>query len=202
MLIKVCGLSKEEQFLELDETQKVDFVGMIFHEKSPRNFTADLCPQLKKAKKVGVFLNKDLPFVLEKIKKHQLEIIQLHGQETVDYCLKLNGFVTVIKVFNVDEEFDFSSTDKYLEAADYFLFDTKSKMGGGSGKKFDWSILNRYTSNLPFILSGGIGEDDLDAILNFSHPQFVGIDLNSRFEIEPGIKNIEKIKNFISNVSK
>ena len=113
--------------------------------------------------------------------------------------LKRQG-LKIIKAFNVNENFDFETTLPYEKVADYFLFDTKTPLHGGSGQKFDWRLLDKYTGHIPFLLSGGIGPDDAEEILKINHPKLTGIDVNSGFEDEPGVKNIEKLKNFIDQI--
>ncbi|MEO6149327.1 MAG: phosphoribosylanthranilate isomerase, partial [Mucilaginibacter sp.] len=119
------------------------------------------------------------------------DAIQLHGSETPWFCAEFKGRVKVIKAFGIDNGFDFDQLIPYKNLVDYFLFDTKTPVHGGSGKTFNWDMLNAYTLNLPFFLSGGISIDHLDVIKKIDHPQLYGVDLNSRFEISPGIKNIE-----------
>ena len=130
------------------------------------------------------------------------EWIQLHGKENPATCQILkNQGLKIIKVFSVDENFDFELTKPYEGAAHYFLFDTKTAQHGGSGQKFDWKLLDKYTGHIPFLLSGGIGPDDAEEILKINHPKLTGIDVNSGFEDEPGVKNIEKLKNFIPKIT-
>lgn len=201
MKIKVCGMKHPGNMQELNKLP-VDFMGMIFYKKSPR-YVADLNPvdicNLFRGEKerVGVFVNADMDYIIQMADKYSLDLIQLHGNESPDFCRELNKSIPVIKAFSISGVVDIEQTKQYEGAANYFLFDTKTFQYGGSGKKFDWSILNEYKGNTPFILSGGISVDDAEAIKNIKHSLFFGIDLNSRFEIEPGLKDVELLKQFI-----
>jgi len=202
--IKVCGMKFTENRKEVEKLG-VDFLGYIFYEPSKR-FIGDN-PELElfnsKAKKVGVFVDENVFEILGLAKNLGLEYIQLHGKENPKTCqiLKSQGF-KIIKAFKVNEKFKFSETKQFEKVADYFLFDTKTKIPGGSGEKFDWQILEKYTGHTPFFLSGGITSDDAKSIKEINHPKFTGVDLNSGFEDEPGLKNIEKLKEFIDDLKK
>ncbi len=181
---------------------KPDFMGLIFYPKSPRYAeTLDiaalnaLSPSIKK---IGVFVNENLENILTIAYKYKLDGLQLHGTELVDMCAKLKraGYI-VIKAFPIAEAYNFKVTKDYEGACDYFLFDTKTDAYGGSGLKFNWAMLEEYRGETPFLLSGGIAADDAEAILKIEHPKFVGIDLNSKFELKPGLKNIDLLKTFI-----
>ena len=150
-------------------------------------------------KKVGVFVDSTLDDILQHISDYQLDIIQLHGQESPDFAKALKPH-TIIKAFNIEKADDLLQTEKYKGIADYFLFDTKGKMVGGNGQKFDWSVLTAYQGKTPFLLSGGIGPEDAESVRSFHHPRCIGIDLNSRFESEPGFKDINQLKTFINNI--
>ncbi len=200
MIIKVCGMRDTENIKAL-QALDVDWMGLIFFEKSSRN-VAQLETIDTRTPRVGVFVNEDLATIFMKIKKYDLTIIQLHGEEKPAFCeaLKQSPFGEkgkIIKVFSAHQEFDFERTKPYEKYCDYFLFDTKGKKRGGNGVAFDWSILKKYEGQLPFILSGGINEKSANAIQNIQHPKFWGIDINSRFEIAPAFKNINKIKQFV-----
>lgn len=182
-------------------------IGMIFHENSPRDVREELIGFPFKSEKndpinTGVFVNKTLEQIKSKIEPFKLRAIQLHGEEGADLVneLKLMG-MQVIKAFSVDENFDFDRTRVYRDA-DYFLFDTKGKSAGGNGVRFDWSLLKNYNGNTPYILAGGIGPEQLAELKSFLESEdgkkCTGIDLNSGFELLPGIKNIEELKNFKS----
>ena len=190
-----------------------DFIGFIFYNKSKR-FVSDF-PQVEiplYIKKVGVFVNETAENILEIVKNHNLDYVQLHGDETPEFCSKLAkneevnaGFLEsfqlgVIKAFSVDEDFDFSIIEEFEQYCDYFIFDTKGENYGGNGVKFNWEILKNYKGNTPFLLSGGISKEDVFLIKNFKHNAFAGIDINSGFEIEPALKNIANIKEFKQNL--
>lgn len=181
---------------------KPDFIGFVFYKKSTR-FVSDF-PKLTipgSTKKVGVFVNESIEKVLETVKTHKLNFVQLHGDETVAYCKKIaQENIPIIKAFSVHEAFDFSTTAAFAPFCVYFLFDTKGKNYGGNGKKFNWEILQKYTLNTPFLLSGGISKNDAEQIKNTHHKALVGIDINSGFEIAPALKNITEIKAFKNNL--
>jgi phosphoribosylanthranilate isomerase len=197
MLIKVCGLTIPEQINQLDQINEVGFLGFIFYEKSKR-FISEVSTKTNASKRVGVFVNDSEETILKKVKDNQLDVVQLHGDECPLLCGNLRKSVQIIKAFGVDEVFDFSLLEAYQNSVDYFLFDTKSSSYGGTGIQYDWSILENYKGNIPFFLSGGLNEESTDRIKQFKHPQCVGIDLNSGFEIEPGVKSIDKIENFVN----
>ncbi len=186
-----------------------DYLGFIFYEKSPR-LISDVSAELIKyipseIKTVGVFVNEDIEKVKDKVIALKLKAVQLHGSESPEYCAALKSdFPTleVIKAFGIDEDFDFSALESYLEVADYFLFDTKTKAHGGSGKTFNWSVLDRYTYSKPYFLSGGIDLEHTTAIKNINDERLYALDINSRFETEPGLKDAAKIKEFIKEMNK
>ncbi len=184
----------------------IDYMGLIFYPKSPRyiqnlesNFL-DVLPDT--INRVGVFVDEDIEVVLKQIEKYNLNQIQLHGQESPGYCVECwnRSNVEVIKAFNVASSQDFEETKPYEDICQYFLFDTKTPQHGGSGLKFDWSILDQYKGDIPFFLSGGISVEDVAAIKNISHPQLYALDLNSKFELAPGLKNIELLEQFINQL--
>ncbi len=185
-----------------------DYLGFIFYEKSSRFFN-EIIPELPKAiKKVGVFVDASLEFILNKIETHQLDVIQLHGQEPPKFCNELRHAeldsashpVEIIKVFSIKDHFDFSVLQPFENVCDYFLFDTKGKLPGGNGYTFNWEILKHYPSTKPYFLSGGIGLNEVKSIKSFlNQPESkycYAIDINSKFEIKPGLKNIEELKTF------
>ena len=181
------------------ESLGVDWIGMIFWPKSKR-YVAEVPSYLPEhLKKVGVFVDSTLDDILQHISDYQLDIIQLHGQESPDFAKALKPH-TIIKAFNIEKADDLLQTEKYEGIADYFLFDTKGKMVGGNGEKFDWSVLTAYQGKTPFLLSGGIGPEDAESVKSFHHPRCIGIDLNSRFESEPGFKDINQLKTFIKYI--
>lgn len=200
IIIKVCGMKHTANRQEIDKLP-VDLLGFIFYSRSKRFVGAEYEPGLFNTpkKKTGVFVNENIFEMMGLAKNLGFAYIQLHGRENPDTCriLKKQG-LKVIKAFSLHGEFDFSVLLPYEKNVSYFLFDTRSSLPGGSGKKFNWQVLEKYTGNTPFFLSGGIQPGDADAILQLDHPKLYGIDLNSGFEDEPGLKNIEKLKNFIS----
>ncbi|MEN9917618.1 MAG: hypothetical protein RL662_54 [Bacteroidota bacterium] len=206
MKIKVCGMKYPQNIDQLVQLP-IDYMGMIFYPKSPRFYdqaheqvTQKFPPHIQR---VGVFVNEDIDSLVHIIDTYNLTSVQLHGQETLAYCeqlIRLRPLVTRIKVFNVSEATDFDIAKDYMGGCEYFLFDTKTVQHGGSGVKFDWSILDHYTLQKPFFLSGGISAQDADAIRQIKHPQLYGLDLNSRFEVSAGIKNIELIDKFIKDI--
>jgi len=218
MLIKVCGMRDAENISELIKL-KPDFIGFIFYNKSKR-FVTNI-PQVEipsEIKKVGVFVNESIKEVIRIVEEYQLDGVQLHGDETPEYCKKLrechlersretsseSHIIQIIKAFSVDDDFDFSKTETYQKVCDYLLFDTKGKDYGGNGVKFNWKVLDNYKGETSFLLSGGISKNDASAILLFLRSQesnlCAGIDINSGFEIEPALKNIEDIKKFKQNL--
>lgn len=200
--IKVCGM-KNTANREAVEKLPVDFLGFIFYPKSKRFVGENTEPGLfhSAKSKVAVFVNENAFEILGLAKNLGFEFVQLHGKENPKTCQLLkNQGLKVIKAFNLNEDFDFASLDAYRESVDYFLFDTKTELPGGSGKKFNWKILEKYQGKVPFFLSGGIGPEDVEAIKKLNHPQLFCIDLNSGFEDEPGVKNVEKLKNFITKI--
>lgn len=196
MLIKVCGLTAPNQVTEI--SKKVDFVGFIFYPKSKR-FIGHSIPS-HGAKKTGVFVNEPLRTILDIARYEKLDAVQLHGSERPEYCAALEGQVTVFKAFGIHDDFDFSILEDYVDHVDFFLFDTKTPQHGGSGKQFNWEKLNDYNLKTPFFLSGGISPDSVEAIKNINHSALAGLDLNSRFETQPGIKDINILNTFIDAV--
>ncbi|MCL6294298.1 tryptophan synthase subunit beta [Gaetbulibacter sp. 2012CJ34-3] len=205
MKLKVCGMKYQDNIEHVAALQP-DYLGFIFYEKSARHFDTECILDLPKSiKKTGVFVDADIDFVIEKINKHNLQAVQLHGKESSKYCKQLKSeSVEIIKVFSIKDEFDFSVLNPYEGIVDYFLFDTKGKLPGGNGYTFDWNVLNNYPSTTPFLLSGGIGLNQIDDIKKFQRSKAskycYALDVNSKFEIEPGLKNIEDIKKFKNNL--
>ncbi|MBT4869038.1 MAG: phosphoribosylanthranilate isomerase [Polaribacter sp.] len=178
-----------------------DYMGFIFYEKSKRNFEGVIPKLPKSIKKTGVFVNEYPEIVISLVEEYQLEAIQLHGDETVTYIKQLKTHlpsIEIIKVFGIKDEFNFDVLTPFLPLVDYFLFDTKGKERGGNGVQFDWSVLEAYPYEKPFFLSGGIGLKDLLAIQKIidSNVPIYALDINSKFEIEPGLKNINEVKTF------
>lgn len=202
--VKVCGMRQAENIAEVLQLP-VDWMGFIFYAKSPR-FAEGALKQgidhnFTKTKRVGVFVNAELEEALRILKSYSLDYAQLHGTESPEYCksLKSAGY-GVIKVFSVDSQSDFRETAAYEGLVDIFLFDTKSPQHGGTGQKFDWTVLERYKGKTPVFLSGGLEPEDAQKIkeIAMKYPWITGVDLNSRFEIAPGLKDSEKLRTFIS----
>jgi len=185
------------------EKLDVDFMGFIFYGPSKRfvGETPESGLFNSEKPKVGVFVDENAFEILALAKNLGFEWVQLHGKENPKTCqlLKRQG-LKIIKSFSVDENFDFENTLQYEKVANYFLFDTKTENHGGSGQKFNWSILDKYYGHIPFFLSGGIGPEDAESILKISHPKLTGVDVNSGFEDEPGVKNMEKLEKFIAEI--
>ena len=203
MKIKVCGMTQREN-LEAVLTHKPDFVGFIFYKQSSRAIdnTEVLLQRGGHTKKVGVFVNEDLSEVRKLGTTYLLDYVQLHGEESPRYCYALKmSQIKVIKTFSITDPFDFYSLKEYVPFVDYFLFDTKGEKRGGSGVKFDWRILNQYAFDIPFFLSGGIAPEDVEAIQALIHPQLYAVDINSGFEIFPGIKDAASIAIFIKKLT-
>ncbi len=202
MKIKVCGM-KDPQNIKQVASLNPDLMGFIFYEKSARYVDASVlknavCELPSSISRVGVFVDEDPEKVLQICKSFGLSYAQLHGKETPEYCAQIQAAgISVIKVFHMDETFNLLQTEPYENCSDLLLFDTKTKGYGGSGKHFDWSLLNSYTSEIPFLLSGGISAEDLIKIKALQIPQLMGIDVNSRVEISPGNKDVNKVKELI-----
>ncbi len=247
--LKVCGMKYQDNIEQVAALQP-DYLGFIFYEKSARNFDLVHIPEIPNSiKKTGVFVNEELEIVIEKIKSHNLQAVQLHGEESPEYCLKLKRHyeecqfessreqndevissietdcntstslstgsfekksrndenLEIIKVFSIKDEFNFEVLKPYEAVCDYFLFDTKGKLPGGNGYTFDWNVLNNYPSTKSFFLSGGIGLEEVDKLQEFikspASKFCYAIDVNSKFEIEPGLKNIELLQEFKQHLS-
>lgn len=210
MRLKICGM-KYQQNIDKVASLNPDYLGFIFYDKSPRNITDKEIFAVKKSiKKVGVFVDETLEVILQKIKEFDLQAVQLHGDESPEFCNQLKGrhaelvsashSIEIIKVFSIKDEFDFNRLQPYEKVCDYYLFDTKGKEKGGNGYTFDWSVLKDYPSTKPYFLSGGIGLDEVDNLLSFLRRQeskyCYALDVNSKFEIEAGLKNVEKLHQF------
>lgn len=198
MKLKICGLKYMDNIREVVKCTP-DYMGFIFYEGSKRFVGEELDAAYLnsldfKIKKVGIFVRAEQEYILEKVKKYNLDFVQLHGNESSDFCNELSCHVKIIKAFGIDETFDFSQLQDYKASSAYFLFDTKTKEYGGSGKHFNWRILGNYDNEIPFFLSGGININHIGSILQMDKMNIHAIDVNSKFEIEPGLKDIEKIK--------
>ena len=193
--IKLCGMKFPENILKVGALLP-DFMGFIFWEKSSRYFDSEIPMLPKYIKKVGVFVDESIEIIQSKIEKYNLDCIQLHGTESVEFCQKLKELpIEIIKVFSIKDNFNFEILNEFESVCDYFLFDTKGELPGGNGATFDWNLLKKYPSNKPFFLSGGIGIEEIKLLKIMNLPVY-GIDVNSKFETEPGLKNIELLKSF------
>jgi phosphoribosylanthranilate isomerase len=205
MLIKVCGINNKINLSEII-TLGPDLLGFIFYRGSPRYIAGTLLPTdleiiPKEIKKTGVFVNEKKSFIIDTAFEYGLDMIQLHGNESPDFCQELNdNGLDLIKAFHVENGFDFSMTLEYASSCRYFLFDTKGKNYGGNGIRFNWLILKNYEGETPFFLSGGVDPASHYAIKTINHKFFAGIDINSGFETKPGIKDIKLVKDFINIV--
>ena len=198
MKLKVCGMREPDNIAALSALQP-DYMGFIFWAPSSR-YVSEATPSLDKSiKKTGVFVDASVDYIQSSISAHQLQAVQLHGEETPGYCQLVQNFgVEVIKAFSVKDAFDFSMLEAYENSCDFFLFDTKGALPGGNGYTFDWSLLKEYPSQKPFFLSGGIGLEntqEIKELLNTDLPLHA-IDVNSKFEVAPGLKKIEELTQF------
>lgn len=199
--LKICGMKYHENIVEISALHP-DYLGFIFWEKSIRNMDVDSIPKIQPSiKKVGVFVDASIDEIRAKVNLFQLDIIQLHGNETIAFCKELKKLnIEIIKVFSINNFFDFSILKDFIPQIDYFLFDTKGKLPGGNGITFDWKILENYPYEKPFFLSGGIGKTEVDAIKDFFQTEVakkcIAIDVNSRFETKPAYKSEIKLRKF------
>lgn len=198
MRLKVCGMRDSKNIKQL-LALKPDYMGFIFYGRSPRDVEGLLSEELLKSfpsetKKVGVFVNATLNQVKDRVGQFELDYVQLHGDETVEYVAELFAIgIKVMKVFSVGETFDFDQLKQYDPFVDFFLFDTKGKARGGNGKTFDWRILKKYDQKVPFFLSGGIDLDNVSELKSLEGMNLHAIDVNSKFELEPGLKDVKKV---------
>lgn len=222
MVIKVCGMRDARNIREVSQLG-VDMIGMIFYPKSPRyvemqSSHAGIIPDYAKEDisidssktpaRVGVFVDDMVQNIVTRVVNYHLDYVQLHGNEPREMCENLRSTldpdirpgIKIIKAISVSDASDIQKYKEYVGAVDLFLFDTKCKTVGGSGQQFDWQVLEQYDGEIPFLLSGGIGPDDASRLHAFHHPKCIGIDLNSRFEIEPGVKDVEKLKGFLNEM--
>lgn len=202
--VKVCGMREAENIREVAALHP-DYMGFIFYEKSPRyvgpefELPGDFATTISR---VGVFVNHNAAFIREKVARHRLNYVQLHGDESVMFCesLKLEG-IGVIKVFRVDEAFDFNETIPFEGVSDFFLFDTKGKHYGGNAYPFNWHLLSRYNQSVPFFLSGGIQLGNVGAVADLSLFNMHALDINSGVEDRPGFKNVNKLSAIINQLT-
>nr|WP_067059385.1 phosphoribosylanthranilate isomerase [Mucilaginibacter sp. L294] len=204
MKIKVCGL-RDPNNIKAVEALAPDYMGFICYDGSPRFIGAmeddELVNISTNITKVGVFVNEDADSISKLIYKYKFDAIQLHGNESPAFCDMFKHEVQVIKAFGVDENFDFAILDAYKNNVNYFLFDTKTPVHGGSGQTFDWGILDKYKLKVPFFLSGGLSLDNLEEVKKIKHPAFYGVDLNSKFELSPGLKDIDKLTQAFTTIN-
>lgn len=196
MKVKVCGLKYPDNIKPVAALAP-DYMGFICYKKSPR-YIEDLDEEFiatlpESILKTGVFVNQSFEAINKLLNKYEFDVVQLHGTETPQLCARLRKRVVVIKAFGVDADFDFERLQPYLESVDYFLFDTKTPVHGGSGQTFNWDILDGYKYDVPFFLSGGLSQDNLAEAAKLKHPMLHGVDLNSRYEVSPGLKDISKL---------
>jgi len=190
-------------------TMQPDYLGFIFYDRSARFFDGEIPDISSNIKKVGVFVNAGLEEIIEIVSKYNLQAVQLHGEETPDYCKKLRILchsassgesIKIIKVFSIKDEFNFKTLKPFEEVCDYYLFDTKGKLPGGNGYTFDWKVMKNYPSTKPYFLSGGIGLNEVNNVKSFLQKKeskhCYAIDVNSKFEIEAGVKDIKLLKEF------
>ncbi|MFC4261735.1 phosphoribosylanthranilate isomerase [Ferruginibacter yonginensis] len=207
MNIKVCGITSKKQLQQLDGLN-VAYAGFIFYEKSPRYAglklaNEDLTEMDLDVKKVGVFVDAEYEDIMEMVEKYELDMVQLHGNESPELCEELSEDVEVIKAFSITDTTTSIDTlvAPYDNVCDYYLFDAASKTAkGGTGTKFDWKKITDSKIEKPFFLSGGIGPDDVTALKKFKHPDFFGIDVNSQFEKEPGVKDMGAVLKFVHDL--
>lgn len=221
MIIKVCGMREAENIREVEQLAEelsivnshfsivnsqlsIDLMGFIFWPKSKRYVSERPAYLPTRCKRVGVFVDEEMETVKHIADDYALDIIQFHGHESCEYVRQFRSLcgnsIATIKAFNIATKEDLAATKPYEGTVDYFLFDTKGKSVGGNGEKFDWSVLADYAGETPFLLSGGIGPDDAERVKSFHHPQCIGIDLNSKFEVAPALKDIQKLKTFIEQL--
>lgn len=201
--VKICGMREPDNILDVGELQP-DFMGFIFYPQSPRYVPDDfrLPASLPSSiKRVGVFVNEKHEKILNTVNNHALNFVQLHGNESVECCKELKqAGVGVIKVFSMGDSFDFSTTNSYKDDVDFFLFDTIGKFYGGNASAFDWNLLEQYDQEIPFFLSGGISLENIKDISKLSGMNLYAVDVNSSLEINPGVKNIDKVKELLKNL--
>ena len=223
MIYKVCGMREADNIREVEGlqvgdgtsgmAQGIDLMGFIFWPKSKRYVAEPPSYLPERAKKVGVFVDASLEDIRQHIEDYHLDLIQLHGHETPEFITQLSpltSHLSIIKAFNIATAEDLKQTKPYEGIVEYFLFDTRKppeETGGwhppgGTGEKFDWDVLHAYHGQTPFLLSGGISPDDAERVREFHHPRCVGIDLNSRFELAPALKDVNQLKEFLKKVKR
>ncbi len=200
LLVKVCGMTDADNIRAVEQLG-IDLMGFVFYPRSPRCVGSLPAYMPVRASRVGVFVNEAQENVQACADRFGLHYIQLHGSESPDYCRTLRGRgLRLVKAFSISSAEDIARTSDYDGLCDYYLFDTKAKGYGGSGRQFDWHLLRHYRGETPFLLSGGIRPDSGSDLKEFSHPRLAGIDLNSCFELSPGLKDVERIRDFIRSI--
>lgn len=206
MIVKVCGMRDADNIRAVEQLG-IDWLGFIFWPKSSRYVSEKPAYLPTRCKRIGVFVDADIEDVRQHVEDYGLDAVQLHGHENPDYIRALaaslpgrvggKGGGTIIKAISVSTRDDIAAYQAYEGLVDYFLFDTKCKTVGGSGEHFDWTVLADYAGETPFLLSGGIGPSDRERLRHFRHPMLAGIDLNSRFELRPALKDIDQLKKIL-----
>ena len=200
MIFKVCGMRDPENIRRID-LSGADWMGFVFYPPSPRRVESLPAFMPEYARRVGVFVDEPVENIQVRAKEFGLDYLQLHGSESPDDCLRLQDRgLRVIKAFRIGTAGDLEATAAYEAACSYFLFDTKTPAYGGSGKTFDWTVLDAYTGSTPFLLSGGLDAECAEAVKRFAHPRFAGVDLNSGFETAPAVKDAGKLEKFIPKI--
>ena len=205
MVVKVCGMTDEANLLAI-AIARPDYFGFIFYDKSPRSITGQSLPTLEGIKKIGVFVDAPLEQISQRQTQFSLNGIQLHGKEDIEYIealkTQLPGEVTIFKAISVYDANDIKSVNDFDNYVDVIILDTKTPLKGGSGKQFDWDLLQYYQAELPFLLSGGISAEDADELfkLKSRFPQMIGVDVNSKFETRPGLKQVDQTISFINKL--
>lgn len=201
MQIKVCGMREADNISQLNELP-IQLIGFIFYDRSPRYAGGRTPTPTQGVKRIGVFVNETTEKILSIVKEWQLDGVQLHGNESAEQCRELRRQgLFLLKAIPIATIEDLRQTKPYLDCVDLLLFDTRCEGHGGSGKKFDWDILRHYQERTPFLLSGGINLESAPEIRSLNHPQMMGVDLNSQFEISPGIKNIPLLRQFLTLIN-
>jgi phosphoribosylanthranilate isomerase len=204
MNIKVCGITREQDLQALVQ-YGVNYAGFIFYERSPRfagnKLDARTVRETTGIKKVGVFVDADLQLVKRTIADYRLDLVQLHGNESPEYCAAIQQLVPVIKVFRIGAEVNWQELAPWLPVSDYFMFDTAAAHAyGGTGLQFNWDLLQSYPFDQPFFLSGGIGPEHTTILLDLQLPLMHAVDVNSRFETAPGIKTLQQVQQFVKDI--
>jgi len=196
LAIKVCGMKHPDNIEQLEQLQ-VDYLGFICYAQSPRYIHTDNARFIRElaTAKVGVFVNATHAEIYEFQALYNFQYFQLHGQESPEYCAALKALnIPIIKAFGIDDTFDWNTVDSYDSVADYFLFDTKSPKHGGTGTSFNWELLKKYPLEKPYFLSGGLSISNIKEATNFEDPRLIALDLNSKFELSPALKDIKLLE--------